>query len=286
MPSAQVVTDDLRAGMRSLAPIFTALALFAPAAASAKSTVPPLLFPVVGTVTFRDDFGEPRGMLKHQGNDLLGDKRSPIVAVEDGTVKYWTTSASAGCMLYLYGASGTMYEYIHLNNDLTPQNDNKGTCVQGVAYAVPDGTPVSAGQVIGYLGDSGDANGLHPHLHFEVHPNGGAAVDPYQFITKAPHLLVGAPPTGTGFTLKLTGTIVAASDLELTLAADSLVSWPSHLKQRKLNRYLTLTVPDPTAVAEAAPGARVVVWTRPAPGTAEALTGAPDAITLDRLLLR
>jgi len=272
--------------MRYLALSLVGLALFAPTAATAQTSVPPLLFPVVGAITFRDDFGEPRGALRHQGNDLVGDKRSPVVAVEDGTVKYWTTSASAGCMLYLYGDSGTMYEYIHLNNDLTLKNDNKGTCVQGVAYAVPDGTPVAAGQVVGYLGDSGDANGIHSHLHFEVHPNGGKAVDPYPFIRNAPHQLVGAPPAGRGFTLKLTGTVVAASDLELTLTVDTLVSWPSHLKQNQVDRDLTLTVPDPTAVAEATPGARIVAWTRPAPGTVEALTGAPDAITLDRFALR
>ena len=272
--------------MRFLCLFLTAIALALPRASVARSAVPPLLFPVVGAVTFRDDFGEPRGGLKHQGNDLVGDKRDPVVAVEDGTVEYWTTSASAGCMLYLHGASGTTYEYIHLNNDLTLKNDNKGKCVQGVAYAVSDGTPVTAGQVIGYLGDSGDANGIHPHLHFEVHPNGGRAVDPYPFLRKAPHPLVGAPPAGRGFTLKLTGTVVDASDLELTLTVDTLASWPSHLKQKKVNRDLTLTVSDPTAVAEATPGARIAVWTRPAPGTVEALTGAPDAITLERLALR
>ena len=92
-------------------------------------------------------------------------------------------------MLYLYGASGTMYEYIHLNNDLTAKNDNKGKCVKGVAYAVADGTHVEAGQQIAYLGDSGDANGIHPHLHFEVHPKGKGAVDPFPFLKKASHLL-------------------------------------------------------------------------------------------------
>ena len=45
--------------------------------------------------------------------------RTPAIAVEAGKVKYWTTSARAGCMLYLYGESGTTYLYIHLNNDLT-----------------------------------------------------------------------------------------------------------------------------------------------------------------------
>jgi hypothetical protein len=283
MPSAQVATEEVPVRMRYLASLMVGFALLAPAAATAKTSVPPLVFPVIGNITFRDDFGEPRGTLKHQGNDLLGDKRAPVVAVEDGTVKYWTTSASAGCMLYLYGASGTMYEYIHLNNDLTLQNDNAGSCIQGTAYAVPDGTAVAAGQVIGYLGDSGDANGIHPHLHFEVHPGGGKAVDPYRFIKKARHALVGAPPPGSGFTLKLTGTVLTATDLELTLSVDKLVSWPSHLKLKDVSRAVTLTVADPTQVAEAVPGGRVVVWTRPAPGTVEAVTGVAGAITLDRL---
>ncbi len=51
-----------------------------------------------------------------------------------GKVKFHTTSARAGCMLYLYGASGTKYIYIHLNNDLTVKNDNKGKCVAGGSY--------------------------------------------------------------------------------------------------------------------------------------------------------
>ena len=268
--------------MRLLAPIIAALTLLAAGASAATSAVPRILFPVVGTVDFHDDFGEPRGALKHQGNDLLGDKRAPVVAVEAGKIAYWTTSASAGCMLYLYGASGTMYEYIHLNNDLTNANDNHGKCVQGVSYAVPDGSHVDAGQVIGFLGDSGDANGIHPHLHFEVHPNGGRAVDPFPFIKKAPHLLVAAPPAGTGFTLKLTGTIVSATATDVTLTVDTLAAWPSHLKLRNVNRSLTLAVADP-ALAPTTPGDRVVIWTQPAPGTVEALTGVPKAISLDRL---
>ena len=104
--------------------------------------------------------------------------RAPVVAVEDGTVKYWE-SGLGGCMLYHYGRSGTTYLYIHLNNDLTPRNDNKGGCVKDVAFAVPNGAKVTAGQQIAWNGDSGDASG-NPHLHFEVHPNDGADVEPVQ----------------------------------------------------------------------------------------------------------
>ena len=133
--------------------------------------------------------------------------RAPVVAVEDGRVEYWE-SGLGGCMLYLYGRSGTTYLYIHLNNDLTAKNDNKGGCVQGVAFAVPNGAKVTAGQQIGWNGDSGDANG-NPHLHFEVHPNDGADVNPFPHLKRAVKPLFAAR-TGAVFSLGLRGTLVAA----------------------------------------------------------------------------
>jgi hypothetical protein len=259
-----------------------AAALVCAGTSSAKGGVPPLLFPVVGQVTYTNDFGQLRAGGPHQGNDLLGAKRAPVVAVEEGTVKFWTTSANAGCMLYLYGASGTMYEYIHLNNDLTAGNDNKGKCIAGVSYAqgLVDGQHVDAGQLIAYLGDSGDANGIHPHLHFEVHPKGGKAVSPFPYLQKAMPLLVPAPPVGSPFTLKLTGTVLDATPTDLTLTVSSLAAWPSHVKQTKLNRIVTLTATAP----EVTIGQQVTVWTLPSPGTLGAITGEPLALTVDRLL--
>jgi peptidase M23-like protein len=272
--------------MRRLMPVVAALTIgcvCATATYAARGGVPQLLFPVVGAVSYQDDFGDPRGALRHQGNDLLGEKRAPVVAVEAGTVKYWTTSANAGCMLYLYGESGTMYEYIHLNNDLTTKNDNRGKCVKGVAYTVSDGARVEAGEQIAYLGDSGDANGIHPHLHFEVHPKGKAATSPYPYLKKASQLLVAAPPAGGSFTLKLTGTLVAVEGDVLALNVDTLSAWPSHLKQTKLNRVVELTLPAGVVPATDVPGTKLTVWTQPAPGTLDAITGAPGALTLQKL---
>jgi hypothetical protein len=82
-------------------------------------------------------------------------------------------------MLYLYGASGTTYYYIHLNNDLTRGDDNRGKCIAGTAYAtgLKDGAKVAAGRPVGFVGDSGDADGAHAHLHFEaavVHSTNGS----------------------------------------------------------------------------------------------------------------
>ena len=255
-------------------------------------TVPTLIFPVAGATTYVDDFGQPRAGGAHQGNDMMAAKKTPAVAVEAGKVKFWTTSANAGCMLYLYGASGTMYEYIHLNNDLTMKNDNRGKCVPGVSYArgLKDGAKVSAGQMIGYVGDSGDANGIASHLHFEVHPNGGAAVSPYPYLKTAQKLLFYAK-AGTPFTLALTGTVVATTDTSLTLTLSTLQAFPMNLKLKGLTQQLTLTVPATAVVQQkppASPGARllaafegepVVVWTQPAFATTKAMLGADDALS-------
>ena len=282
-----------RTTARGVLLLFLLLGLAGPAqgAVPKKGTVPTLLFPVVGATTYIDDFGQPRPGGPHQGNDLLAAKKTPVVAVEAGKVKFWTTSASAGCMLYLYGDSGTNYDYIHLNNDLTTGNDNRGKCVPGVSYArgLKDGAKVTAGQLLGYVGDSGDANGVHPHLHFEVHPAGGAAVSPFPYLQSAQHLLFFAK-LGTPFTLALTGTVVTASDTSLTLQLSTVQAFPMSLKLKGLTQQLTLAVPATAVVQQkppASPGARllaayegeaVVVWTQPALTTTKAMLGADGVL--------
>ena len=268
------------------------LAGAAQAAVPKKGTVPTLIFPVAGPTTYIDDFGQPRPGGPHQGNDLVAAKKTPVVAVEAGKVKFWTTSTSAGCMLYLYGDSGTTYDYIHLNNDLTMGNDNRGKCVPGVSYArgLKDGAKVTAGQLLGYVGDSGDANGIHAHLHFEVHPGGGAAVSPFPYLQSAQHLLFFAK-LGTPFTLALTGTVVTASDTSLRLQLATLQAFPMNLKLKGLTQQLTLALPA-TAIIQhkppATPGSRlltayegeaVVVWTQPALATTKAMLGADGALS-------
>jgi hypothetical protein len=249
------------------------------------ATVPEhIIFPVVGKVAYIDDFGAPRPGGPHQANDIIAEKKSPAVAAEAGKVKYWTTSGAAGCMLYLYGESGTTYLYIHLNNDLTMKNDNRGKCVKGTAYTVKNGTKVAAGQQIAYVGDSGDADGRSSHLHFEVHPGGGKAVSPYPYLQKAYRLLFTAKP-GTAFALTLTGTVVSAAIDRLVVNVSTSQAWPSGLTLTKLNRTIALTVPESTVVQSlsstgtfravanvtlAEKGDKVVVWTQPASTTLKA----------------
>ena len=261
------------------------LGIVAGTAAAGHLKVPEhIIFPVIGRVQYVDDFGALRGNGRHQGNDLMAPKKSPAVAAEAGKVKYWTTSGAAGCMLYLYGESGTSYYYIHLNNDLTMRNDNRGKCVKGVAYTVKEGAKVAAGQQIAYVGDSGDANGGSAHLHFEVHPAGGRAVSPYPFLQKAYRLLFAAKP-GTPFALTLTGTVVSASLGQLAVNVSTSQAWPSNLVLTKLNRTITVSVPESTIVQTLGPtgtlrtgsdvtlaqkGDKVVVWTQWAPASLKA----------------
>jgi len=261
-------------------------------AASPKVSVPAsFVFPVVGTVQYEDDFGQPRNGGAHEGNDILAARKAVAVAVENGKVKFWTTSANAGCMLYLYGDSGTTYLYIHLNNDLTMRNDNRGACIAGVSYApgLKDGARVSAGQLVGYVGDSGDANGLHPHLHFEVHPAGGSAVDPYAFLQAATPLLFFAKAK-TPFGLALTGTVVSATEESLQIQVSLLQAFPSGLRLTGLTRTVTVAVPETAAVESkgeasatrllaAYGGQPVVVWTQPALATLKAERGDDGALT-------
>jgi hypothetical protein len=269
------------------------LAVSAAVALAANNVPDHIVFPVVGRVQYIDDFGAPRPGGPHQGNDIIAAKKAPAVATEAGKVKYWTTSRSAGCMLYLYGASGTNYYYIHLNNDLTMSDDNRGKCVKGTAYAVANGAKVSAGQQIAYVGDSGDAEGGHAHLHFEVHPGGGKALSPYPYLQKAYKLLFTAK-AGTPFALTLTGTVVSATVDRLVMNVSTSQAWPSALTQTKLNRTIALLVPETvllqslgpsgtartvTSLALAQRGDRVVVWTQPAPATLKAERGDDDVLS-------
>jgi hypothetical protein len=289
--------------------LLTAVGLAAASVSSALSNPPEpaptasdaIIFPVVGAAKYFDDYGAPRGQGRHAGNDILTTWRSPAVAAEDGTVKFWTTSARAGCMLYLYGASGTTYLYIHLNNDLTAKRDNRGKCVAGTAYAdgLKNGAKVKAGQMIGYNGDSGDAEGTY-HLHFEVHPKDGADVDPFPYLNAASHLLFAMPLTSKKpVTLGLKGMPVSAGDGVLELAVTAVRVWPGGAWTTIPSRSVELSVPadtlvDQSVAAQIAGSTRrllsarlvtpLVVFTKPVRPTIDMTTGASGALTVDHMI--
>ena len=152
----------------------------------------------------------------------MAKRKTPVVAVESGRV-YKPTWSTSDCILILEGNSGTHYWYLHLNNDLTMSNDNDGGCRNGVSFAadMPRSKGVKkdvrVGRMIGYVGNSGNADATSPHLHFELHPNGGSAVDPFKRLKEARRLLFTVPGSVTELRLHLGGRFYSAVDGVLKL---------------------------------------------------------------------
>lgn len=138
----------------------------APAAGRASGVIASgeWICPVQGPRSFSNDWGQPRsGGRRHQGNDILSPRGTPVVASVSGSVRHHNSSLG-GLSYYLKGSDGHTYFGTHL----------QGSAASG---------QVSAGTVIGYVGDSGNARGT-PHLHFEIHPNGGSPVNPYPTLSR------------------------------------------------------------------------------------------------------
>ena len=274
--------------MRHVVPVILALLAAALlASTSGAGPVPdPFVFPVVGPYRYTNDFGDPRPQGRHEGNDVLAPKKSIVVAVEDGKIKFWTTSARAGCMLYLYGDSGTTYLYIHLNNDVTMANDNRGKCIPGGSYwpGLKDGQRVVAGQAIGYVGDSGDADGT-PHLHFEVHPNDGSATNPFPYLNKATRLLFAAPP-GSAVTLSLKGTVLVASATTLKMKVSTATVFPVGITLLGLRKPVVLTMTRVAQVGRASLrlGKTAIVLTQPAKTSLETQAADDGAFSVARIV--
>lgn len=160
-----------------------------PALTALGDTVPfdpnQIVFPVVGgNVSFIDDFNQPRsGGRLHGATDIMTDgvKGLPVVAAFDGVV---TWIGSTCCYLAIDHGGGYETWYIHLNNDTPGTDDGLGW---GIAPGVVDGTPVAKGQLIGYVGDSGNAEWVGPHLHFEIRL-WDSPINPYPYLLTAPRL--------------------------------------------------------------------------------------------------
>jgi murein DD-endopeptidase MepM/ murein hydrolase activator NlpD len=118
--------------------------------------------PVAGPNSFIDTFGDPRVGHTHQGIDMISPYGTPVVAAHPGVVSR-SSSSSGGLQAYVRGSGGTFTFYAHMSS-----------------YSSASGS-VSAGTVIGYIGSTGNAGSTN-HVHFEYHPGGGAAVNPYQLL--------------------------------------------------------------------------------------------------------
>ena len=139
-----------------------------PPSYKARLMSPRFVFPVGGPTTIGGPFGSFRADTgSHEGNDLFADFGTPVVAVADGVVKNVGSLPISGNRLWVYADGGDQFFYAHLAS---------------FAPAAVDDRHVDAGTILGYTGNTGDAEPTPPHLHFEIHPDGGDAVDPNPFL--------------------------------------------------------------------------------------------------------
>jgi murein DD-endopeptidase MepM/ murein hydrolase activator NlpD len=138
--------------------------------AAALMQRPGYAFPVAGKHNFSDTYGAPRAdTITHVGVDIFAQYGTPIVAVADGRLYRVGTLKISGNRLWLRDKRGYRYFYCHLSD---------------FAASAYNGADVKAGEIIGFIGSTGDAEQTPPHLHFEVHMPDGAVVNPTPYVSK------------------------------------------------------------------------------------------------------
>jgi murein DD-endopeptidase MepM/ murein hydrolase activator NlpD len=187
----------------------------------------PYVFPVYGPASYVDTFGAPRADVSwHHGDDIFAPLGSPILAVAEGTLFSVGWNRIGGNRVWLRDREGNYFYYAHLAAFTT-------TAVNGAK--------VHAGDVIGFVGNTGDAAGTPYHLHFEIHPVGllglgyDGAVDPTTYLQRWRRAgdLAGAAPAGIGWSAR---TAPAAGAILLT---KSDISSADGLEPESLTRALT-----------------------------------------------
>jgi hypothetical protein len=140
------------------------------------------VFPVYGASSFGDTFGTPRSDVPggwHHGDDIFAPLGAPLLACASGTIFSVGWNKIGGNRLWLRDRQGNEFYYAHLS---------------AFSTLAKNGAEVNAGDVIGFVGNTGDAEGSPYHLHFEIHPVGllglgyDGAVDPTSYLTAWEHL--------------------------------------------------------------------------------------------------
>ena len=157
-----------------------------PAAASTSDLPFVMRFPQETDVTvMHDDFGAARsGGRRHTGNDLMAPKMTQVYAVGPGVVETVAYSSNAGRYVVIRHRNGWTTTYIHLNNDNPGTDDGVADWSLTVARRVKEGRRVKAGQLIGWVGDSGNAEWTGSHTHFEI-AHDGVEQDPHPYLVEA-----------------------------------------------------------------------------------------------------
>jgi hypothetical protein len=153
-----------------------------------SGSVPEIMFPVLGPVAFGDGWALPRGNhgeRPHEGTDITGVSGQPLRAAFDGVITRHQAESHgiAGVVVTVTRADGLRANYFHLNDDTPGTTDDRAPAAWRIPGAIELGTTVRAGQIIGFLGDTGNAGS--PHLHFELRRPDGTPINPYPALVAA-----------------------------------------------------------------------------------------------------
>jgi murein DD-endopeptidase MepM/ murein hydrolase activator NlpD len=147
-------------------------------------------------VTFSNSWGSRRsGGRRHRGTDIISPRGTEVLAVADGVVTKMGKHRLSGYYIHIDHAGEWSTSYLHLNNDTLGTDDGEGGTWTAFFPTLIEGDRVVAGQVIGYVGDSGNAEGTIPHTHFEI-KHDGEKKNPYDYLTDV--LARTTPPRTSG----------------------------------------------------------------------------------------
>ena len=191
------------------------------------------VFPVYGASSFVDTFKAPRaGVGWHHGEDIFGPLGAPLLAVADGTVFSVGWNARGGYRLWLRDRQGNQFYYAHLS---------------AFSPLAVDGNEVKAGDVIGFMGNTGDAETTPYHLHFEIHPVGllpfgyDGVVNPFPYLSAWRRLQDVSFAAGRGWAPPVPANATAPRPAAVLLGSTDISS-ASGLEPGSLERVLAAPV--------------------------------------------
>lgn len=148
-----------------------------------------IIFPVIGGTTYSNDYESPRSNGPHHAIDIIANKGQQIVSATDGVVTYvGYPQPSWGNAVYIRSTNGYEYAYLHINNDNPGTDDGAGGPMKAYAPDMKAGNRVVKGQLLGWVGDSGNAESTVSHLHFEVKNPDDQPVNPFDNLNAAQHI--------------------------------------------------------------------------------------------------
>jgi murein DD-endopeptidase MepM/ murein hydrolase activator NlpD len=250
-----------------------------------------LVFPVLGPVTYEDGWGACRDgcTRSHVGTDIIGVQMQPLLAAVDGTITRISPVATgiSGVAISITGPDGWRYNYFHVNNDTPGTDDGASLEAWEIAPGLEVGSTVRAGQIIGYMGNSGNAEESVTHLHFEIRDPSGIAQPSFASLKAAEAVQacsVGLGPWSTPV-LGPDATANAAADAAAQAAAEAAAAATADPNAPVTSTQSTTTVPptDPAATVLGPDGLPVVppapgypgATVAPAPELVDPATGAP-----------